>query len=121
MLQGEGVGAQGLLLGDAGAFAQPRESGAGFCEQLRQLAESGIARSSAGGRLRSTATGSGPIQRTVRPARLRRDATGRCNALSFPHQTVFSIGLRIAGMDEVRSYNNVVYRCTYHVVWCPTY
>ena len=24
-------------------------------------------------------------------------------------------------MDEVRSNNNVVYRCTYHVVWCPKY
>lgn len=23
--------------------------------------------------------------------------------------------------DEVRSNNNVVYRCTYHVVWCPKY
>ena len=22
-------------------------------------------------------------------------------------------------MDEVRSNNNVVYRCTFHVVWCP--
>jgi putative transposase len=24
-------------------------------------------------------------------------------------------------MDEVRSNNNVVYRCSYHVVWCPKY
>jgi putative transposase len=24
-------------------------------------------------------------------------------------------------MDEVRSNHNVVYRCTYHVVWCPKY
>lgn len=24
-------------------------------------------------------------------------------------------------MDEVRSNSNVVYRCTYHVVWCPKY
>ncbi|MEV0806902.1 IS200/IS605 family transposase [Micromonospora sp. NPDC050200] len=24
-------------------------------------------------------------------------------------------------MDGVRSNNNVVYRCTYHVVWCPKY
>jgi putative transposase len=24
-------------------------------------------------------------------------------------------------MDEVRSDDNVVYRCTYHVVWCPKY
>ena len=24
-------------------------------------------------------------------------------------------------MDEGRSNNNVVYRCTYHVVWCPKY
>jgi putative transposase len=24
-------------------------------------------------------------------------------------------------MDEVRSNNNVVYRCTYRVVWCPKY
>ncbi|MGH3842223.1 MAG: IS200/IS605 family transposase [Pseudonocardiaceae bacterium] len=24
-------------------------------------------------------------------------------------------------MEEVRSNNNVVYRCTYHVVWCPKY
>jgi putative transposase len=24
-------------------------------------------------------------------------------------------------MDEVRSSNNVVYRCNYHVVWCPKY
>lgn len=24
-------------------------------------------------------------------------------------------------MDEVRSNNNVVYRCAYHVVWCPKY
>ena len=24
-------------------------------------------------------------------------------------------------MAEVRSNNNVVYRCTYHVVWCPKY
>ena len=24
-------------------------------------------------------------------------------------------------MEEVRSKNNVVYRCTYHVVWCPKY
>lgn len=24
-------------------------------------------------------------------------------------------------MDEVRSNNNIVYRCTYHVVWCPKY
>lgn len=24
-------------------------------------------------------------------------------------------------MDEIRSNNNVVYRCTYHVVWCPKY
>jgi putative transposase len=24
-------------------------------------------------------------------------------------------------MDEVRSNNNVVYRCTYQVVWCPKY
>jgi putative transposase len=24
-------------------------------------------------------------------------------------------------MDEVRSNNNVVYRCLYHVVWCPKY
>ncbi|MET8354565.1 MULTISPECIES: IS200/IS605 family transposase [unclassified Micromonospora] len=24
-------------------------------------------------------------------------------------------------MDEVRSNNNVVYRCKYHVVWCPKY
>jgi putative transposase len=24
-------------------------------------------------------------------------------------------------MDEVRSNRNVVYRCTYHVVWCPKY
>lgn len=24
-------------------------------------------------------------------------------------------------MDEVRSNNNVVYRCIYHVVWCPKY
>lgn len=24
-------------------------------------------------------------------------------------------------MDEVRSNNNVVYRCTFHVVWCPKY
>ena len=24
-------------------------------------------------------------------------------------------------MDGVRSTNNVEYRCTYHVVWCPTY
>lgn len=23
--------------------------------------------------------------------------------------------------DDVRSNNNVVYRCTYHVVWCPKY
>ncbi len=23
--------------------------------------------------------------------------------------------------DEIRSNNNVVYRCTYHVVWCPKY
>ncbi len=24
-------------------------------------------------------------------------------------------------MDEIRSNNNVTYRCTYHVVWCPKY
>jgi putative transposase len=24
-------------------------------------------------------------------------------------------------VEEVRSNNNVVYRCTYHVVWCPKY
>jgi putative transposase len=24
-------------------------------------------------------------------------------------------------VDDVRSNNNVVYRCTYHVVWCPKY
>lgn len=24
-------------------------------------------------------------------------------------------------MDKVRSNNNVVYRCTYHAVWCPKY
>ena len=24
-------------------------------------------------------------------------------------------------MDEIRSNNNVVYRCTYHIVWCPKY
>lgn len=24
-------------------------------------------------------------------------------------------------MDETRSNNNVVYRCNYHVVWCPKY
>lgn len=24
-------------------------------------------------------------------------------------------------MGEIRSNNNVVYRCTYHVVWCPKY
>lgn len=24
-------------------------------------------------------------------------------------------------MDEIRSNNNVVYRCTFHVVWCPKY
>lgn len=24
-------------------------------------------------------------------------------------------------MVEVRSNNNIVYRCTYHVVWCPKY
>ena len=24
-------------------------------------------------------------------------------------------------MEEVRSRNNVFYRCTYHVVWCPKY
>ena len=24
-------------------------------------------------------------------------------------------------MDEVRSNNNVVYRCHYHIVWCPKY
>lgn len=24
-------------------------------------------------------------------------------------------------MDEVRSNNNVAYRCNYHVVWCPKY
>lgn len=24
-------------------------------------------------------------------------------------------------MDEIRSNNNVVYRCNYHVVWCPKY
>jgi putative transposase len=24
-------------------------------------------------------------------------------------------------VDEIRSSNNVVYRCTYHVVWCPKY
>lgn len=24
-------------------------------------------------------------------------------------------------MDETRSNNNVVYRCTFHVVWCPKY
>lgn len=24
-------------------------------------------------------------------------------------------------MDEVRSNNNVVYRCNFHVVWCPKY
>ena len=24
-------------------------------------------------------------------------------------------------MDEVRSNHNVVYRCTFHVVWCPKY
>lgn len=24
-------------------------------------------------------------------------------------------------MSKVRSNNNVVYRCTYHVVWCPKY
>lgn len=24
-------------------------------------------------------------------------------------------------VDEVRSNNNVVYRCTFHVVWCPKY
>jgi putative transposase len=24
-------------------------------------------------------------------------------------------------MDQVRSNNNVVYRCTFHVVWCPKY
>ena len=24
-------------------------------------------------------------------------------------------------MDEARSNNNVVYRCTFHVVWCPKY
>ncbi len=27
----------------------------------------------------------------------------------------------LCAMDEVRSNNNVVYRCTYHVVWCPKY
>ncbi|MCZ9634975.1 IS200/IS605 family transposase [Rhodococcus sp. BH5] len=29
--------------------------------------------------------------------------------------------LYIVCVDEVRSNNNVVYRCTYHVVWCPKY
>lgn len=24
-------------------------------------------------------------------------------------------------MSEIKSNNNVVYRCTYHVVWCPKY
>lgn len=24
-------------------------------------------------------------------------------------------------MTEIRSNNNVVYRCAYHVVWCPKY
>ncbi len=24
-------------------------------------------------------------------------------------------------MDEIRSNNNIVYRCTYQVVWCPKY
>jgi putative transposase len=27
----------------------------------------------------------------------------------------------MAYKDKVRSNNNVVYRCTYHVVWCPKY
>ncbi|MEU8262167.1 IS200/IS605 family transposase [Micromonospora sp. NPDC048999] len=27
----------------------------------------------------------------------------------------------LSGVDEIRSNNNVVYRCTYHVVWCPKY
>lgn len=27
----------------------------------------------------------------------------------------------VGGADEIRSNNNVVYRCTYHVVWCPKY
>ena len=25
------------------------------------------------------------------------------------------------GLDEIRSNNNVVYRCTFQVVWCPKY
>lgn len=24
-------------------------------------------------------------------------------------------------MVEIRSNNNIVYRCAYHVVWCPKY
>ncbi|MDQ1290081.1 MAG: REP-associated tyrosine transposase [Actinomycetota bacterium] len=27
----------------------------------------------------------------------------------------------MGAIDEVRSNNNVVYRCTFHVVWCPKY
>jgi putative transposase len=27
----------------------------------------------------------------------------------------------MGSIDEVRSNNNVVYRCTFHVVWCPKY
>jgi len=27
----------------------------------------------------------------------------------------------LSTVGEVRSNNNVVYRCTYHVVWCPKY
>jgi len=26
-----------------------------------------------------------------------------------------------ARVDQIRTNNNVVYRCTYHVVWCPKY
>ena len=27
----------------------------------------------------------------------------------------------MGAMDEIKSNNNVVYRCHYHVVWCPKY
>ena len=27
----------------------------------------------------------------------------------------------MGSIDEIRSNNNIVYRCNYHVVWCPKY
>ena len=100
------VGAQRLLLGDLGTLAQPARSGRGpRSASSTACRTSACGRSSAGGRPRSTGTGTGPTPRAAPPGRRAGPQT-----VGVTHRFLHNVNIGHASDTRLKAMNRQVCR-----------